>query len=151
MLRLNVFYPPAKKPNVFGLLGGDVAGFPNGRRVFDDVTTIELQALAGATLPLVNSLFTPKHHYTADAAAGLVNQGLVKSGTDTTANGTEVYIKAFPYLGNPWSGAKVGPNTASRPEMAVPTPAISRRDVSSEDAAPSPASPRPRAGGASRT
>ncbi len=27
----------------------DAAGFPNGRRVFDDVTTIELRALAGAT------------------------------------------------------------------------------------------------------
>ena len=112
MLRLNVFYPPAKKPNVFGLLGGDVAGFPNGRRVFDDVTTIELRALAGATLPLVNGLFKPKHDYNADAAAGLVGQGLVKSGTDTRANGTEVYIDSFPYLGNPWSGDLVGPSTS---------------------------------------
>jgi hypothetical protein len=102
MLRLNVFYPPAAKPNVFGLLGGDVAGFPNGRRVFDDVTTIELRALAGATLPLVDK------SYKADAASALVGQGLVRSGTDTMANGTEVYINAFPYLGNPWSGAKTG-------------------------------------------
>ena len=109
MLRLNVFYPPSKKPNVFGLLGADVAGFPNGRRVYDDVTTIEIRALAGATLPLINKLFSPHHHFTADAASALVGQGLVKSGHDTMVNGTEVYINQFPYLGNPWSGDKIGP------------------------------------------
>ncbi|MGH9294771.1 MAG: DUF4331 family protein [Acidimicrobiales bacterium] len=45
-LRLNVAIPPANKPSVLGLLGGDPAGFPNGRRVFDDITTIELRAVA---------------------------------------------------------------------------------------------------------
>ncbi len=39
MLRLNIAIPPAKKPNALGLIGGDLAGFPNGRRVFDDVVT----------------------------------------------------------------------------------------------------------------
>src|SRR5690348_11351781 len=35
-LRLNVAIPPTKsKPSIYGLLGGDPAGFPNGRRVFD--------------------------------------------------------------------------------------------------------------------
>ena len=33
LLRLNVAIPPAAKPNIFGILGGDLAGFPNGRRV----------------------------------------------------------------------------------------------------------------------
>ncbi len=51
MLRLNVAIPPAAKPNALGLLGGDIAGFPNGRRVFDDVVTIELRAIAGVDLP----------------------------------------------------------------------------------------------------
>jgi len=37
MLRLNTSIPPTSKPSIFGLLGGDAAGFPNGRRVFDDV------------------------------------------------------------------------------------------------------------------
>jgi len=37
MLRLNTSIPPAKHPNIFGLLGGDPAGFPNGRRIADDV------------------------------------------------------------------------------------------------------------------
>ena len=51
MLRLNVAIPPAASPNINGILGGDLAGFPNGRRVFDDVVTIELRAVAGATIP----------------------------------------------------------------------------------------------------
>ena len=58
MLRLNVAIPPtAKGPSNLGLIGGDPAGFPNGRRVFDDVATIEIRAIAGATLPLVDPAF----------------------------------------------------------------------------------------------
>ena len=54
MLRLNLAIPPAKKPNNGGLVAGDAAGFPNGRRIADDVVTIELRAIAGATIPLVD-------------------------------------------------------------------------------------------------
>src|SRR5216684_2577710 len=57
LLRLNMAIPPAKNPNILGILGGDLAGFPNGRRVFDDVFTIELRALAGVTIPLVDHSF----------------------------------------------------------------------------------------------
>ena len=42
-----------------GLVAGDPAGFPNGRRVDDDVVTIELRAIAGLTIPLVDPSFTP--------------------------------------------------------------------------------------------
>jgi hypothetical protein len=50
-LRLNVAIPitPIGSQNRLGLLGGDFAGFPNGRRVFDDVTDIALRAVAGGT------------------------------------------------------------------------------------------------------
>ncbi|TFI19878.1 DUF4331 domain-containing protein [Streptomyces sp. 4R-3d] len=47
-LRLNMSVPPAAKPNRLGVLGEDLAGFPNGRRLNDDVVDIELQALEGA-------------------------------------------------------------------------------------------------------
>ncbi|MFC9131949.1 DUF4331 domain-containing protein [Streptomyces sp. NPDC057099] len=47
-LRLNMSVPPAAKPNRLGVLGKDLAGFPNGRRLNDDVVDIELQALEGA-------------------------------------------------------------------------------------------------------
>ncbi|MFJ8741567.1 DUF4331 domain-containing protein [Embleya sp. NPDC127516] len=47
-MRLNMSIPPTAKPNRLGVLGGDLAGFPNGRRLTDDVVDIELQALEGA-------------------------------------------------------------------------------------------------------
>jgi hypothetical protein len=50
-LKLNLGVPPAANPNRFGVLAGDVAGFPNGRRLIDDVVDIELRVIAGALLP----------------------------------------------------------------------------------------------------
>ena len=41
LLRLNVAIPPAASQHILGILGGDLAGFPNGRRVQDDITTID--------------------------------------------------------------------------------------------------------------
>jgi hypothetical protein len=99
VLRLNVAVPPTTSgPSNLGLVGGDPAGFPNGRRVFDDVATIELRAIAGATLPLVDKSFQP------DAAAGAVSMGLTAGPTDLAARGSETYLPEFPYLGTPHSG-----------------------------------------------
>ncbi|MBG0562193.1 DUF4331 domain-containing protein [Actinoplanes aureus] len=92
MLRLNTAIPPAAKENKFGLVGGDLAGFPNGRRIADDVVSISLRAIAGATVPLVNAEFEP------DAAAAAVEQGL--SVKDSSAK----LLKKFPYLGTPFDG-----------------------------------------------
>ncbi|MBV9094759.1 MAG: DUF4331 domain-containing protein [Streptosporangiaceae bacterium] len=94
MLRLNTSIPttPAAKQSIYGLLGGDPAGFPNGRRVTDDVVAIELRALAGVTYPLVDKSFTP------DAAAGKLTDGL------TPASVSSPYLSSFPYLGVPYSG-----------------------------------------------
>jgi hypothetical protein len=92
MLRLNTAIPPSRKPNQLGIIGGDLAGFPNGRRVFDDVVTVELRAIAGLTYPLVNKSYTP------DKAAGLVTDGL------TAASVPSGYLRHFPYLGVPYSG-----------------------------------------------
>lgn len=51
MLRLNVNIPPVKPGDQgysrFGVLGGDLSGFPNGRRMLDDIVDIELRAVAG--------------------------------------------------------------------------------------------------------
>jgi hypothetical protein len=49
-LKLNLGVAPSATPNRFGVLAGDVAGFPNGRRLADDVTDIELRVIAGALL-----------------------------------------------------------------------------------------------------
>jgi hypothetical protein len=99
MLRLNMAIPPTTSGvSNLGLIGKDVAGFPNGRRVFDDVVTIELRALAGATLSLVDKSYTP------DAAATAITDGLTSGPTDVTANGDESYLATFPYLGVPHQG-----------------------------------------------
>ncbi|MGH9868461.1 MAG: DUF4331 domain-containing protein [Candidatus Polarisedimenticolia bacterium] len=52
LLRLNVGVAPtpAAGASRLGLLGGDPAGFPNGRRVFDDVTDIVLRLVVGGVL-----------------------------------------------------------------------------------------------------
>jgi hypothetical protein len=92
MMRLNTAIPPSASPNPLGLIGGDLAGFPNGRRVQDDVVSIELRAIAGATYPLVDKSFTP------DGAAGLVTDGL------TASNVPSGFLSTFPYLGVPYSG-----------------------------------------------
>ncbi len=54
MLRLNVEIPPTRNPNRLGVLANDVQGFPNGRRLTDDVVDIELRALEGALPPYAN-------------------------------------------------------------------------------------------------
>ena len=98
MLRLNVAIKPSGTPNANGILGGDLAGFPNGRRVFDDIVTIELRAVAGVTIPLVDKTFTP------DGAASLVTDGSISSQPS--------YLPNFPYLGHPVSGSAVQPLSA---------------------------------------
>jgi hypothetical protein len=97
MLRLNLAIPPTKKPNDLGLVAGDAAGFPNGRRIADDVVTIELRAIAGLTIPLVDKSYTP------DAAASGV--------TDGTTNTNAALTKTFPYLGLPGGGYQTVPGT----------------------------------------
>ena len=67
-----------------------MAGFPNGRRAFDDVVSIELRAIAGATYGLVDKTFKP------DAAAGLLTEGL--------APAANRYQATFPYLAPPLDG-----------------------------------------------
>ena len=90
---LNVAIPPAAHPDRLGLLNGDIQGFPNGRRLTDDVVTIELRAVAGITLPLVDPTFTP------DGAANLIEDG--------TFPPVRQFLNQFPYIGTPYSGYDV--------------------------------------------
>jgi hypothetical protein len=87
MLRLNVAVPPAPRPDPFGVLAGDIAGFPNGRRVGDDVVDIVLRAAAGAT-PL-----TPAFNRTPNSTLG-----------DGVFRNDLPYLPHFPYLATPHAG-----------------------------------------------
>lgn len=108
MLRLNMAIPPVAPGDsnfsVYGILGGDLGGFPNGRRVYDDTTTVELRALAGLTYALVNPSYTP------DAAASLIYDLL-------PPNFTYRYHSSFPWLGLPHDGYQV-----PTPEQQAITP-----------------------------
>ena len=97
MLRLNVAVPPSDNPNNLGLVAGDAAGFPNGRRIDDDVVTIELRAVAGLTIPLVDP------SYTVDGAASAIEDG--------TTNTNAPLLDVFPYLGLPGGGYQTEPGT----------------------------------------
>jgi hypothetical protein len=94
MLRLNTSIAPTPldQASIEGVLGGDLAGFPNGRRVFDDVVSIELRALAGKTYPLIDKTFTP------DAVTAFLSDGL------TPASISNKVTQQFPYLASPYSG-----------------------------------------------
>lgn len=87
MLRLNMGVPPTTSPNPFGVLGGDLAGFPNGRRVGDDVLDIALRAMAGAT-PLTPAFNRPPNNQL----------------TDNVQSNDLPYLPNFPYLAIPHPG-----------------------------------------------
>ena len=93
MMRLNVAIPPtaAGSRSRLGLLGGDLAGFPNGRRVGDDVVDIELRAVAGGTP------FTPTFNVAPNNTLG-----------DGVPQNDISYLDRFPYLGIPHTGNDTG-------------------------------------------
>jgi hypothetical protein len=89
MIRLNTSTPvtPLAMQNRLGLLSGQADGFPNGRRLVDDVVDIELQAIAGAT-PLGSCNGVTPNNALGD---GVNANDLPFSGT-------------FPYLARPAQG-----------------------------------------------
>jgi len=89
MIRLNTSIAPTpyNKQNRLGLLAGQSDGFPNGRRLVDDVTDIELRALAGGTP------FTPKFNHSPNNA---LTDGVDKNDTP--------FFHWFPYVWGPHDG-----------------------------------------------
>ena len=105
MLRLNTNTPvtPVASQNDLGVLGGDLAGFPNGRRPVDDVVDIALRAAMGALLaPFDGSAKDPDP--ASDASRQLHY-------TDGAQPDPASYLTAFPYLATPLAGS---PNVAAK-------------------------------------
>nr|WP_175149398.1 DUF4331 domain-containing protein [Paraburkholderia ultramafica] len=99
MLRLNTSIPPTPKgsQNNLGVLAGDNAGFPNGRRPGDDVVTAELRVVIGVLCTFNNpAIFGCSP---SDAPAGAAPL------TDGAAIDDSVFDGAFPYLTTPIPGA----------------------------------------------
>ena len=91
LLRLNTGVAPTapSAASRLGLLGGDPAGFPNGRRVFDDVTDIALRLVVGGVLAAPFKGFNPD-----------INGRL---GDGVNVNDVS-YRETFPYVGYAHSG-----------------------------------------------
>jgi Domain of unknown function (DUF4331) len=94
LLRLNTGIAPTKKPEPLGVLAGDLQGFPNGRRLADDVTDIEIRAVACGYGSFLNGLlglcnFTPNN---------TLNDGVDKN------QGSGSFLMSFPYVGAPNQG-----------------------------------------------
>ena len=104
LLRLNLAIPPSPNPNPLGLVAGDPAGFPNGRRLLDDVVTVELRAVAGLTIPLVDPSFSP------DGAASLIQDG---TALPPASNNLPAFLNTFPYVPLPGGGYQTMPGTTS--------------------------------------
>jgi hypothetical protein len=79
-LRLNLSVAPSAHPNRMGVLGGDTAGYPNGRRLTDDVIDISEQAVAGFLLGKK-----------------------VPLGDGVNSN-DKPFMTHFPYVATPWQG-----------------------------------------------
>lgn len=114
-LRINLAVPPtanndAGTANRLGFLGGDRAGFPNGRRLGDDVVDIELRVLAGATT------FTPTFNVAPNNILG-----------DGANENDQPFLTVFPFLGTPFSGyegplGRTGTTDTTAPANVPPRP-----------------------------
>ena len=102
MLRLNTTIAPTAEgaQNNLGVVGGDIAGFPNGRRPGDDVVDIELRVAMGALCVLTGA---DRHAKVgckpSDAPAGGAPL------TDGALQSPAQFPAAFPYLNTPLPGA----------------------------------------------
>jgi len=135
MLRLNMAVPPTPRNSAAfsseGLLAAAAAGltvapyntnsniefipnmdgFPNGRRLEDDVTRIELQAVGGVVLAAIGLWYDD---YAAGAANPVTPQLLNVLGFSAGVPANDTTFKAaFPYSQTPWSGT-----TAQRVALA---------------------------------
>jgi hypothetical protein len=96
LVRLNMMIPPsATDPNGvdrLGAIAGQLDGFPNGRRLADDVVDIELRATAEGYGPILHNLL------------GLPNRtpnNLLGDGVDGP---DKPFLAHFPYVASPYQG-----------------------------------------------
>jgi hypothetical protein len=92
LLRLNTGIAPTASPNRLGVLAGDFQGFPNGRRLADDVTDIEIRAVACGYGDILAG------------ALGLCNltpNNMLGDGVDANEN---AFLPSFPYVAPPNRG-----------------------------------------------
>ena len=106
MLRLNTSINP-KLPDAqdsLGVVGGDTAGYPNGRRPGDDVVDIALRALMGVLLSPADAP-SGQLPYTDGALVNATIGYDPEMGTISLEPKNRLFQNAFPYLMTPLSGS----------------------------------------------
>ncbi len=104
LIRLNTSIPPAAPVgagNRLGALAGDFAGFPNGRRLEDDVVDIELRAFACGYGPIVGPLVQAP----CGGDANRTPNNLLGDGVDRNEKS---FMTTFPYVATPHQGYEHG-------------------------------------------
>ena len=127
-LRLNTSIPPSASPKRLGVLDGDKAGFPNGRRLTDDVIDITLQVAEGELVGSPNDLGDAVDANDAQFGRSFPYVALPKAGSETRAGGA------------PAGGAPAG-STSATPQAgsSAPAAAPSMLTGGAGDPTPSPA------------
>jgi hypothetical protein len=92
LLRLNTAIAPDGSEESLGALAGDLQGFPNGRRLGDDVTDIELRAVACGYGPILEALL---------GLCNLSPNNAIGDGVDANEN---AFLSTFPYVAPPNQG-----------------------------------------------
>jgi Domain of unknown function (DUF4331) len=124
LLRLNTAVPAVSPSSPgysrLGVIAGDLGGYPNGRRVGDDVVDITLRVGAGILLP-------------GNACAGGTancNQAPNNQLGDGVTQNDKPYRTTFPYLASPWDGYSNpyhGRECSSMPDGVCPSPSPTPR------------------------
>lgn len=99
-LRLNMSTPVSEEPNRLGVIGGDNQGFPNGRRLADDVIDIALQVVEGELVGNPNDL------------------------GDGVNRNDAAFSDTFPYLALPVSGSEADPHPTAGGASASSSSAV---------------------------
>ncbi len=130
LLRLNTSLGAARKPgdppcpqptgmpcySPLGVIGGDVTGFPNGRRPWDDIVDVELRVAAG----VLYKPFVDPNGPDFNAAPN----NLLADGVDVN---DKPFLAGFPFLGTPSGGydtPHAGPIQGNE-EIPTATPVVS--------------------------
>jgi hypothetical protein len=97
-LRIDTSLPAVAAGNRLGVIAGDLGGFPNGRRLADDVVDVYMRAAAGVLVP----------GEIPDGSGGMVTRGAflesIKFGDGVDANTDMPFLSKFPFEGLPHDG-----------------------------------------------
>jgi hypothetical protein len=107
-LKINLGVPPSADENRFGVIGGDNAGFPNGRRLADDVVDITLRVVGGFLVP-------------ADQGGKKLPLG------DGVDRNDQEFLSAFPYVPSLKNEIGGSPTEDRQEPQHAPTPADNPR------------------------